>query len=84
MLLKLINISLCTGSVLNFFKQALISPNLKKHNLDPAEPGNFRPIFKLPFLSKVVEKMVAEQLTTFLSTNDMLDKFQSGVRKMHY
>lgn len=51
--------------------------------MDPAEHCNYRPISKLPFLSKVLEKVVAEQLTAFLSNNGLLDKYQSGFRKMH-
>uniref|UniRef100_A0A672G6V9 Reverse transcriptase domain-containing protein n=1 Tax=Salarias fasciatus TaxID=181472 RepID=A0A672G6V9_SALFA len=80
---NLINVSLSTGLVPNFLKQAAISPILKKPNLDPAEPGNYRPISKLPFLSKVLEKVVAEKLIAYLDLNEMLDKFQSGFRKMH-
>lgn len=82
-IVKLVNMSLSTGSVPSFLKQAAISPVLKNPNLDPTEPSNYRPISKLPFLSKVMEKVVAEQLTAFVSNKDLLDKFQSGFCKMH-
>uniref|UniRef100_A0A3P9J789 Reverse transcriptase domain-containing protein n=1 Tax=Oryzias latipes TaxID=8090 RepID=A0A3P9J789_ORYLA len=82
-LVKIINLSLSTGTVPNFLKQAAISPILKKPNLDPSQPSNYRPISKLPILSKVLEKIVAEQLTSFLSNNELFDKYQSGFIKMH-
>uniref|UniRef100_A0A8C6VZY2 Reverse transcriptase domain-containing protein n=1 Tax=Nothobranchius furzeri TaxID=105023 RepID=A0A8C6VZY2_NOTFU len=80
---KLFIISLSTGSVPSYFKQAALSPILKKPNLDPSEPGNYRQISKHSFLAKILEKSVAGQLTTFLDLNNVLDKFQSGFRKMH-
>ena len=82
-LVSIINCSLESGSVPSFFKQAVVQPLLKKPNLDPSLPKNYRPISKLPFLSKVLEKVVANQLSTFLENNDILDKFQSGFRKNH-
>lgn len=80
---KLINLSLLTGSVPSHFKQAVVSPILKKPNLDSSEPTNYRPISKLPFLSKILERVVAGQLTSYLDGKDLFDKFQSGFRKCH-
>src|SRR4029434_9101145 len=37
----------------------------KKPNLDPDNLANYRPISNLPFLSKILEKIVAKQLTSF-------------------
>ena len=80
---KLINQSLSTGVFPSAFKHAFIEPLLKKTNLDPTDPKNFRPISKLPFLSKVLEKVVFNQLSLFLQEHDVLDTFQSGFRKHH-
>jgi len=80
---KLINLSLLTGSVPSSFKQTVVSPILKKPNLDSFEPNNYRPISKLPFLSKILERVVAGQLTAFLDGNNFINKFQSGFRKCH-
>lgn len=68
---------------LTFFKHAIVEPVLKKPSLDPLQPINYRPISKLPFMAKILEKVVAEQLTTFLEINDIFDKYQSGFRKKH-
>ena len=80
-LVTIINISLVTGVVPFYFKQAAVQPLLKKPNLDPSSPLNYRPISKLPFISKVLEKVVANQLNDYLSTHNIGDQFQSGFRK---
>lgn len=82
-LVSIINFSLESGSVPSYFKQAVVEPLLKKPNLDPSLPKNYRPISKLPFTSKVLEKVVANQLNAFLANTNTLDKFQSGFRTKH-
>lgn len=82
-LLTIINRSLVSGIVPSYFKQAVVQPLLKKPNLDPSLPNNYRPISKLPFVSKVLEKVVANQLTSYLTNHNIPDKFQSGFRKKH-
>ncbi len=52
----------------------------KKTNLDPTKLNNYRPILKLPFLHKVLEKVVINQISLYLNSNDILDPFQSGFR----
>ena len=47
---KLINCSLSSGIVPSKFKQALITPLIKKPSLDPNILKNYRPVFNLPFL----------------------------------
>jgi hypothetical protein len=37
----------------------------------------------LPFLSNILEKAVAQQLTAFLKTNNVYEKLQSGFRPHH-
>ena len=44
---------------------------------------NFRPISKLGFLSKVVEKCVAKQLIDYLDANGPNVLYQSAFRKLH-
>ena len=67
-MLNIINVSLATGCVPNSLKVAVIKPLLKKPNLDPENIKNYLPISNLPFLSKILEKAVAQQLTAFLKT----------------
>ena len=51
------------------FKHAVVQPLLKKPNLNPSVVNNFRPISKLLFLSKALEKVVSMQLLAFMSHN---------------
>ena len=44
---------------------------------------NFRPVSNLSFMSKIVEKVVAKQLTEYLDCNNLLPKLQSGLRRFH-
>ena len=82
-LLSIINSSLATGVVPSCFKHAVIQPLLKKSNLDPTKPSNYRPISKLNFQSKVLEKVILLQLSPYLCENNILDPFQSGFRPGH-
>ena len=81
--MDLINSSLMSGCVPAAFKHAVVQPLIKKHNLDPTVLSNFRPISKLPCLSKVLEKVVNEQLQSFIDLNDISEKFQSGFKSEH-
>ena len=64
-------------------KEALIRPSLKEPHLDPENISNYRPVSNLPFLSKILEKTVNQQLEQHLESNQMLSKFQSAYRKHH-
>ena len=79
----IINTSLKSWTVPDSFKSAIVRPHLKKHNLDPNELKNYRPISNLCFLSKLLEKVVLNQLNFHLSTNNLLNPFQSAYRQSH-
>uniref|UniRef100_A0A670INB5 Reverse transcriptase domain-containing protein n=1 Tax=Podarcis muralis TaxID=64176 RepID=A0A670INB5_PODMU len=78
-----VNASLCEGAFPDPLKEAVIKPLLKKTSLDPANLANYRPLSNLPFLGKVIERVVAEQLQARLEETDHLDPFQSGFRSHH-
>uniref|UniRef100_A0A669B1Q4 Reverse transcriptase domain-containing protein n=1 Tax=Oreochromis niloticus TaxID=8128 RepID=A0A669B1Q4_ORENI len=82
-LLSIINSSLRQGCVPSYFKHAVVTPLLKKQNLDPSSTSNYRPISKLPFLSKLLEKIVENQFRSLLCKLHILDPFQSGFQKQH-
>ncbi|KAL0148979.1 hypothetical protein M9458_055783, partial [Cirrhinus mrigala] len=80
-LLNIINSSLSLGHVPKPFKLAVIKPLIKKPQLDPSKLANYRPISNLPFMSKILEKVVSAQLTeTALVkiTNDLLFASDQG------
>ena len=64
-------------------KHANVQPLLKKPGLDPAVLANYRPISKLPFFSKILEKIVYSQLMDFLNEENILEIFQSGFKTLH-
>lgn len=82
-LLNIINSSLSIGHVPNSYKLAVIKPIIKKPQLDTNNLANYRPISNLPFMSKILEKVVSTQLCSFLQTNNIFEVFQSGFRAHH-
>lgn len=78
-----INSSLSSGVVPVNFKHAVVQPLLKKPGLDPTVLANFRPISKLPFLSKILEKIVYSQLMDFINEHNIIEIFQSGFKTLH-
>uniref|UniRef100_A0A669FAZ4 Reverse transcriptase domain-containing protein n=1 Tax=Oreochromis niloticus TaxID=8128 RepID=A0A669FAZ4_ORENI len=81
--LNMINLSLIIGHVPQAFKVAVVKPLLKKPSLDPAVLDNYRPISNLPFISKILERVVVKQLTDHLQRNGLFEAFQSGFRAQH-
>lgn len=61
------------------WKTAKIKPLHKKGEKDNIE--NYRPISLLPVLSKVAEKVLAEQITNYFETNQLFPARQYGFRK---
>ena len=80
---KIVNLSLTSGTVPIAFKKAVVKPLIKKPNLDPEVLGNYRPVSNLPYLSKILERAVADQLQAHLDTNGLHVKFQSAYRRGH-
>ncbi len=48
---------------------------------NPASCDNYRPISLLPSVSKILEKLVAIQLTNHIELNNLLYKHQYGFQK---
>lgn len=82
-LLNFINKCLELGVVPEYLKHASVQPKLKRPNLDSSDLSNFRPISNLPFLTKILDKVVLSQLQKLLVDNKIFDICQSGFRKFH-
>ena len=78
---KIINRSLSESKVPDSFKLAIILPLLKKDSLDPDVFKHYRPISNLPFLSKVLERVVAVRLDSHSHPNS--EAKQSAYKKHH-
>ena len=56
------NVSLQQSLLPESQKAAIVTPILKKHDLDPDDVKSYRPICNLTFISKVIERIVASRL----------------------
>ena len=81
-ILDLVNLSLSSGDM-SGLKESTISPILKKISLDSDVKINFRPIFNLQFLSKLIEKVVLKRLTDHMDRNNLKCNSQFGYKKGH-
>ena len=79
----IINKSLSSGYVPTSMKKALVRPGLKDSSLDPEMNSSYRPVSNLSFLSKVMERVVNNQLDEHLEANSLLDDSQSAYRQHH-
>ena len=64
-------------------KVASLQPRLKKASLDPDEFNSFRPISNLKFISKSIEKIVADQTCQYVKNNNLEELYQSAYRASH-
>ena len=52
-------------------------------SLDPGELKTYRPVSNLTFVSKIVEKLISEQLIEYLRVNNLMPRLQSAYRRHH-
>lgn len=74
----IINTSIVTGIFPTSWKHALVVPILKTGDVN--DPNNFRPISLLPIISKLLEKVITNQLMYFLESSQSLSNTQHGFR----
>ena len=74
----LINVCFSSGIFPNVFKKAIVWPLFKKG--DKFSIHNYRPISKLPTLSKIIEKCIKARLLSFFTLNGTLSSVQFGFR----
>jgi len=78
-----VNEVLRTGLFPSDLKSAIILPLLKKRGSDHDTLSNFRPVSNLPFISKVIEKVVSSRLLEHMNDNNLFDPMQSAYRAGH-
>ena len=78
-LTRLINESIEKGEFPKTWKEAVITPILKKG--DKTKKENYRPVSCLSVASKVLEKIVCEQTTEYMEKNKLFPENQHGFRK---
>ncbi len=85
-LTHIINTSLHTGTFPQAFKQARVSPLLKKPALNPALLENYRPVSLLPFIAKTLGELCSTNSlcflhrTTFWTTTNLASEVATQLR----
>ena len=79
----IVNESLTQACFPSAFKKAIVRPLLKKANLNQEVLKKNRPVSNLPFISKIVEKVVSRRIEEHLKVNRQDDIFQSAYRVHH-
>lgn len=80
-LVKIINSSLCCGLFPRNWKESTVIPVEKIVNTVRCD--EFRPVNMLPTCEKILERLVANQLKSYLENNKILIPEQSGFREGH-
>ena len=79
---RIINCSLTSGDFPECWKEALVSPLLKKSGVI-SEFTNLRPVSNLQYISKLTERAVFDQTHAHLTSHGLYPPFQSAYRKCH-
>ena len=75
--------SLRSGSVPFDLKEAVIKPLLKKQGLDISNLSNYRPVSNIPYLSKIIERVVVARLKEHMSEHSLCEGMQSANKAGH-
>ena len=81
-IVTIINKSLNEGTVVGL-KHSVIIPKYKDKKLDKNEKKSFRPIFNIPILGKLIEKVVLKQFSEHISHTPYDSPYQHGYKKFH-
>ena len=76
------NKSIEEGTVLKCWKEAIVLPVQKNHNLG-TDLTNYLPINHITFFSKLMEKIILNQPWNHFKTNNLVPNYQSAYRANH-
>ena len=79
----IVNKSLKEGLVPATMKAALVRPLIKSNDLDPDLLKSYRPVSNLPFISKILEKVVSSRIDKHLLATKLIDQDQTAYRKFN-
>ena len=79
-ILSIVNVSITTGTFLPTYNH-LTCPLLEKPSLNKEDLSNYRRIANLSFISKLTEKIVKILIFYHLTSNSLLNPFQSAYTK---
>ena len=75
--------SFATGIMPRSLKTAVVKPLNRKSTLDPNQLNHYRPVSNLPFLGKLIEKIVCDCLVDHTDSNGLGDAFLSAYKRGH-
>ena len=81
MITHIVNLSIKNQKFPNSWKQSKVIPLHKKEEV--TNPKNYRPVSLLPILSKVLERVIFEQMINYLENNKLLHHSHHGFRASH-
>ena len=79
---SIVNLSLSERCFPSHFKSALVSPLLKKPTLNTDNLKDYKPVSNLRFLSKILEKVVANRLHPHIKCSKLSNHYQSAYKKI--
>ena len=82
-IISIVNASMDSSCVPRAFMCDQIRPLLKKPTLDPDILKHYRPVSNLPFIAKVLEKVVDTRIERHLVSNGLHEELQSAYRRSH-
>jgi len=75
--------SFADGAVPQSYKAAYVTPLLKKANMDHTDVRSYRPVSNLSVVSKLLERIVARRLLSYLTSAGLMPSLQSAYRVNH-
>ena len=79
----IVNKSIMGFTMPNALKEAIVKPLIKKPTLDPENLKNFRPVSNLPYLGKLIENVVINQIDDHLAKHQLHEPLQSAYTPNH-
>ena len=81
--LRIIHRSIKASVFPDTLKFAIITPVFKNPSADIEDFKNYRPVSSIPFLVKVLEKVIQEQLSAYTEEKQLFPTYQSSYKE-HY
>ena len=78
LLTQIVNNSLALGYFPVKLRQAIIFPVIKKIALDKNQLSNYCPVSNLPFIGKLIEKVVSSQVSEYIDRSSLGDPYKSA------
>ena len=78
-----LNSSPASGIFSQCSKSALVTPILKKRCLQHNDMNNYRPVYNLCFIAKILEKLVLSQVSSYLNSHNLYSTCQSAYCPRH-